>query len=146
MPSSRLGLPALAALVSCVCVAACSQTASGVASPPVSQTTELRISLPGKDRIVRNRVRYTCDGNAAKLNLPSGPFTVEVGDNGLALVPVGLPHGGTRLIFSQVISASGERFAAREYEWGDKGPEAWLTSAHVGPDGKQPTTYCRELP
>jgi membrane-bound inhibitor of C-type lysozyme len=123
MTPLRFGLFALA--VTHPSIGACAK------AQPAHKSAALLITLSGQDQVVRHHVRYTCDANATKLNLPSGIFTVEyiaAGGNGLAIVPV----GGERIIFSRVLSASGERFAAGVNEWGDKGSEAWLSDIRAG--------------
>ena len=54
------------------------------------------------------------------MGLPAGVFSVEYlngAGNSLAIVPI----GGQSVIFANVVSGSGARYAAREYIWWDAG-------------------------
>lgn len=80
---------------------------------------ELTLQLPDV-AINRIHARFECGKAGAALGLPSGPFTVEyvnAGENRIAVLPV---HGKP-LIFANVISASGARYAAGRYIWWDAG-------------------------
>ena len=80
--------------------------------------TDLTIHLTGSQPISRNTIQYQCDAQGARMGLPSGTFTVEYLDgagNSLAILPV----GGNSLIFSNVVSGSGARYAAAQYIWWD---------------------------
>jgi len=80
---------------------------------------ELAVPLPGV-AVTRIRARFECGKEGVALGLPSGPFTVEyvnAGENHLAVLPV---HGKP-LIFANVISGSGARYAAGRYIWWDAG-------------------------
>ena len=80
--------------------------------------SDLTIHLNGSQPISRNTVKYQCDAQGAKMGLPAGVFSVEYingAGNSLAIVPV----GGNSLIFANVISGSGARYAAGEYIWWD---------------------------
>jgi len=82
--------------------------------------TDLTLSLTGPGAISRHVVEFQCDEHAGALGLPSGSFAVEYvngAGNGLAVVPV----GGRSLIFSNVTSGSGARYAADRYIWWDAG-------------------------
>jgi membrane-bound inhibitor of C-type lysozyme len=86
----------------------------------VAGATDLTIHLNGTEPLSRNTVRYRCDAQGSKMGLPADVFSVEylngVG-NSLAVVPV----GGHSLIFANVISGSGARYAAEQYIWWDAG-------------------------
>jgi membrane-bound inhibitor of C-type lysozyme len=74
--------------------------------------------LNGNQPVTRHTVQYQCDAQGAVMGLPAGPFPVEYingGGNSLAIVPV----KGVSLIFSNVFSGSGARYAAAEYIWWD---------------------------
>jgi membrane-bound inhibitor of C-type lysozyme len=76
--------------------------------------TDLTIHLSGSQSIYRKRVQYQCDAQAAATGLPATAFQVEYingGGNSLVIVPV---HGSS-LIFTNVTSASGARYAAGQY-------------------------------
>lgn len=87
------------------------------ASAP-SPAANLTIHLKGGGRITRSTIRYRCDEEGARMGLPSGVFSVEYingAGNGLAIVPV----NGRSLIFANVVSGSGARYAAAQYIWWD---------------------------
>jgi membrane-bound inhibitor of C-type lysozyme len=80
--------------------------------------SDLTIHLNGSQPISRNTVKYQCDAQGAKMGLPGGVFPVEYingAGNSLAIVPV----GGNSMIFANVISGSGARYAAGEFIWWD---------------------------
>jgi membrane-bound inhibitor of C-type lysozyme len=80
--------------------------------------TDLTLHLNSNQPVNRQTVQYQCDAQGAAMGLPAGPFSVEYingGGNSLAIVPV---HGGS-LIFANVLSGSGARYAAAEYIWWD---------------------------
>jgi len=77
---------------------------------------DITIHLPQNASISRKTVQYRCDAQGAKIGVPSGTFSVEYingGGNSLAVVPI----NGNALIFSNVISASGARYAAQQFIW-----------------------------
>ncbi|WP_134438727.1 lysozyme inhibitor, partial [Pseudomonas aeruginosa] len=76
------------------------------------------LALPGDAKLDTRSVDYKCE-NGRK-------FTVQYlnkGDNSLAVVPV---SDNSTLVFSNVISASGAKYAAGQYIWWTKGEEATL--------------------
>jgi membrane-bound inhibitor of C-type lysozyme len=80
--------------------------------------TDLTIHLKGSGAISRSMAQYRCDAQGAKMGLPAGSFSVEYlngAGNSLAILPV---HGSS-LIFANVMSGSGARYAAGEYIWWD---------------------------
>jgi membrane-bound inhibitor of C-type lysozyme len=80
--------------------------------------TDLTLHLNSNQPVNRKTVQYQCDAQGAAMGLPTGPFPVEYingGGNSLAILPV---HGGS-LIFANVFSGSGARYAAAEYIWWD---------------------------
>ncbi len=82
--------------------------------------TELTVRLNGSKSITRSTVRYQCDVHGATMGLPVGVFPVTYlngAGNSLAVVPV----GGNSLIFANVVSGSGARYAAAEFIWWDAG-------------------------
>jgi membrane-bound inhibitor of C-type lysozyme len=84
----------------------------------LAEATDLTIHLNGSQPISRNTVKVQCDAQASKMGLPAGVFSVEYlngAGNSLAIVPV----GGNSLIFANVVSGSGARYAAGEYIWWD---------------------------
>jgi membrane-bound inhibitor of C-type lysozyme len=80
--------------------------------------TDLTIHLSGSQPLTRKTVQYQCDGQAAATGLPAAAFQVEYingAGNSLVIVPV----QGASLIFTNVSSASGARYAAGQYIWWD---------------------------
>jgi membrane-bound inhibitor of C-type lysozyme len=86
----------------------------------VASATDLTIHLNGSESISRKTARYQCDAKGSKMGLPAEVFSVEYvngAGNSLAIVPV----EGHSLIFANVISGSGARYAALQYIWWDAG-------------------------
>ena len=86
----------------------------------VAGATDMTIHLKGSQAISRSTVKYRCDAQGVKMGLSDGVFSVEYlngAGNSLAVVPV----RGNTLVFANVISGSGARYAAREYVWWDAG-------------------------
>ncbi|MEO6829242.1 MAG: MliC family protein [Acidobacteriaceae bacterium] len=80
--------------------------------------TDLTVHLKGSQPISRFSMRYECDAQGVKMGLPTTAFSVEYingAGNSLAVVPI---HGAS-LIFANVVSGSGARYAAGEYIWWD---------------------------
>jgi len=80
--------------------------------------SDLTIHLNGSQPISRNTVKIQCDAQGAKMGLPAGVFSVEYlngAGNSLAVVPV----GGNSLVFANITSGSGARYAAGQYIWWD---------------------------
>ncbi|HEY3456603.1 MAG TPA: MliC family protein [Bryobacteraceae bacterium] len=85
-----------------------------------AMAAELTLQLAGNDPIVQHTRTYRCDSHAAAIGLPSGNFEVQYvngAGNSLAVLPI----NGKSLIFSNVISGSGARYAARQYIWWEAG-------------------------
>jgi membrane-bound inhibitor of C-type lysozyme len=79
----------------------------------------LTLRLPGVT-VTRIHASFECGAEGVAMGLPAGPFTVQylnAGENHLAVLPV---HGQA-LIFANVISGSGARYAAGRYIWWDAG-------------------------
>jgi membrane-bound inhibitor of C-type lysozyme len=86
----------------------------------VAGATDLTIHLKGTQPLSRKTVQYQCDAKAAGIGLPAGAFPVEYingAGNSLVIVPV---HE-TSLIFANVSSGSGARYAAGQYIWWEAG-------------------------
>ena len=101
------------------CVLACSALVGA---------SDLTIHLSGSQPFTRNTVKYQCDPQGAKMGLPAGMFSVEYingAGNSLAVVPV----GGNSLIFANVVSGSGARYAAGQFIWWDAGGRGTTFSA-----------------
>jgi membrane-bound inhibitor of C-type lysozyme len=89
-------------------------------STAVAGATDLTIHLNGAQALTRKTVQYQCDAKGAGMGLPAGAFPVEYingAGNSLVIVPV---HE-TSLIFANVSSGSGARYAAGQYIWWEAG-------------------------
>jgi membrane-bound inhibitor of C-type lysozyme len=83
-----------------------------------ASATDLTIHLRGSGQVSRSTIRYQCDSEGAKMGLPATAFSVEYingAGNSLAILPV----NGKSLIFANVVSGSGARYAAGQYIWWD---------------------------
>jgi len=94
-----------------------------------------QLVLPLPDDVLPDRVStsYVCKG--------MGPMTVDyinAGEISLALVPV----TGDPLVFANVLSASGARYAAGPYVWWTSGKSGALYDLRNGPDA--PPVTCEE--
>lgn len=99
---------------------------------------DLSVRLPGVE-VTRIHASFECGTDGVALGLPSGPFTVEylnAGENHLAVLPI---HGQA-LVFANVISGSGARYAAGRYIWWDAGARG-VTLYADGVDG-HPKAEC----
>jgi membrane-bound inhibitor of C-type lysozyme len=93
---------------------------------------DFAVRLPGV-AVTRIHASFECGTDGVALGLPAGPFTVQylnAGENHLAVLPV----NGQALIFANVISASGARYAAGRYVWWDAGARG-VTLYAEGIDG-----------
>jgi membrane-bound inhibitor of C-type lysozyme len=110
-----------------------------IAGTGVSVVAEdLSVRLPGVD-VTRIHASFECGADGVALGLPAGPFTVEylnAGENHLAVLPI---HGQA-LVFANVISGSGARYAAGRYIWWDAGARG-VTLYADGIDG-HPKAEC----
>ena len=112
---------------------------SGIAATCPAE--DLTVSLRGVE-ITRIQATFNCGAEGVALGLPSGPFTVEylnAGDNHLAVLPL----NGKKLVFANVISGSGARYAAGRYIWWDAGSRG-VTLYATGIDG-HPKADCRAV-
>jgi membrane-bound inhibitor of C-type lysozyme len=104
--------------------------------------SDLTLHLAGSEPVSRRVVKFQCDAEGMKLGLPAGSFPVEYvngAGNSLAVLPI----GGSSLIFANVISASGARYAAGRYIWWDAGSRGiTLYSDFDSVDGKKQSA-CR---
>jgi membrane-bound inhibitor of C-type lysozyme len=105
--------------------------ASGLlASAAGAVETSMQIVLQLSGNAERIVTRYQCEGLE--------PFEVEYVNAApvfLAFVPV----EGEKLLFVNVLSASGARYASGQYEWWSQGAEATLTDL-TAPEGTAPAT------
>jgi len=93
---------------------------AGFGSSTVAAATELTIHLDGSQPISRQTVQYQCNAQGVAMGLPVTSFSVEYIDgagNSLVIVPI---HG-TSLIFANMSSASGARYASGPYTWWEAG-------------------------
>jgi membrane-bound inhibitor of C-type lysozyme len=80
--------------------------------------TDVTLHLKGSQAVSRSTVQYQCDAEGTKMGLPAGTFSVEYlngAGNSLAILPV----NGTSLVFANIDSGSGARYAAKQYIWWD---------------------------
>ncbi len=113
----------------------------GLVAAPQGRATDLLISLPGQKPVTRKTIVYLCDSNSAKVGLPPTAFEVEYingSGNNLATVPI----FGSRIVFANVSSASGARYAAQQYIWWEAGGTA--TFSVESANGKQ-TCSCKPV-
>lgn len=115
----------------------------GALGPAVTAPAEdIAIHLPQNATVSRKTVRYRCDVQAGKVGLPSGSFPVEYidgGGNSLAVVPI----NGNPIVFSNVVSASGARYAAQQFIWWDA--KGVVTVSADTPSGNV-QSICRPIP
>ncbi|HEY8594049.1 MAG TPA: MliC family protein [Devosiaceae bacterium] len=99
--------------------------------------TDVRVTLdiPGDAQIETHR--YKCEGRDA----PLVARYINAEPNYLALLAP--DPDGRQMIFSNVIAASGARYAAGQYVWWTKGADATLQNITDGPDAKP--IACREI-
>jgi membrane-bound inhibitor of C-type lysozyme len=106
-------------------------------SAVLGRAADLTIHLAGDAPVSRRVVKFQCDSTGVQLGLPTGAFPVEYLDgagNSLAVLPI----GGRSLIFANVISASGARYASGRYVWWDAGSRGvHLYSDFDSLDGKK---------
>jgi membrane-bound inhibitor of C-type lysozyme len=96
-------------------------------STALAGATDVTIHLSGSQPVSRKTVQYQCDAKAAAIGLSAAAFPVEYingGGNSLAVVPI---HGNS-LIFANVMSGSGARYAAGQYIWWEAGGSVTLYS------------------
>ncbi|MCB5175852.1 MliC family protein [Microvirga lenta] len=101
---------------------------------PVSLAADVTIALPGSSPVERNYVSYKCQGG-----LQLKVEYINAGPNSLAVVPV----SGSVLVFANVMSGSGARYAAGPYIWWTKGTGAELYDQRQG-GGSKPIA-CTEV-
>src|ERR1700753_750060 len=106
-------------------------------STALAGATDLTIHLSGSQAVSRKTVQYQCDAKGPAIGLPATAFPVEYingAGNSLAVVPI---HGNS-LIFANVMSGSGARYAAGQYIWGEAGGAVTLYSDSLA--GTMPST------
>lgn len=109
--------------------------ASALLAPPsLALDTRMQVVLDLDGDVQRTVSRYECEG--------AEPFTVEYVNAKpvfLAFVPV----NGEKLVFVNVIAASGARYASGQYVWWTRGPDADLYDVTAGEDAA-PILTCLE--
>lgn len=108
-------------------------TALLVSFPAQGAGIALTLTLP--DPGDWQHVVYTCEGQDERFVVDY----VNAAPNFLALVPV----DGKQLVFANVLSGSGARYASGQYEWWTKGPEASLVDITADKDAP-PLMTCLE--
>jgi membrane-bound inhibitor of C-type lysozyme len=124
-----------AALLPALALPALAQDAPAPASSPVTVQSSVTLTLGTTRDAEKRTIAYTCEG--------AEPFSVDYINavpNFLALVPI----EGETMIFAAVLSASGARYVAGEYEWWTQGPEATLRNIAEGEDAP-PLATCSEF-
>jgi membrane-bound inhibitor of C-type lysozyme len=89
-----------------------------LAAGATASATDLTLHLKGSQPVSRLTAQYQCDAEGAKMGLPAGPFSVEYvngAGNSLAILPV----NGESIVFANIFSGSGARYAAKQYIWWD---------------------------
>jgi membrane-bound inhibitor of C-type lysozyme len=103
-------------------------TAAGACMCTAASATDMTLHLSGTQPVTRQTVRYECDAQGAAMGLASGPFAVEYvngAGNSLAILQV----NGTSLVFANVFSGSGARYASGPYIWWDAAGRATIFSS-----------------
>ncbi|HEY5253109.1 MAG TPA: MliC family protein [Acidobacteriaceae bacterium] len=80
--------------------------------------TDLTLHLKGSQPMSRSTMQYECDAEGAKMGLPPGVFSVEYlngAGNSLAILPV----NGESIVFANIFSGSGARYASKQFIWWD---------------------------
>jgi membrane-bound inhibitor of C-type lysozyme len=101
----------------------CGIVAAIVASFGSASAADLTLPVPAEN-VKRSVVNYDCDGNPLKVEY------INSGENAFAI----LPMRSDRLVFVNVISGSGLRYASGPYVWWIKGQQASLS------DERQPSS------
>jgi membrane-bound inhibitor of C-type lysozyme len=105
-------------------------------TPALAQSLSSGTTITLEGNAETRHVRYNCEEQDEEL-----PVTYINSDpNYLALLPI----EGKTMIFANVISGSGARYAAAQYVWHTKGAEAILTSEMADPDAA-PLLTCLEV-
>ena len=91
-----------------------------------SEGSDVTIRIPGADSVDRQAVRYDCGGKAVEAEyINAGPVSL-----------VTFTIDGAFVVASNVISASGAKYAGGQYVWWTKGEEATLFDATTGDEDK----------
>lgn len=111
-------------------------TASSLTTPAVAAETSLQLVINLTGDAERRFVKYECEGEDEHRIVEY----LNASPNFLAITEI----DGKSLIFANVISASGARYAAGQYVWSTKGSEASLFDETAGADAA-PITTCLEV-
>lgn len=87
-------------------------------SSTMASATDLTLHLKGTQPVTQKTVQYQCDAQGTAMGLPTGTFSVDYvngAGNSLVIVPI----NGNSMIFANVMSGSGARYAAAQYIWWD---------------------------
>jgi membrane-bound inhibitor of C-type lysozyme len=87
-------------------------------SSTLASATDLTLHLQGTQPVTQKTVQYQCDSKGTPMGLPAGTFSVDYvngAGNSLVIVPI----NGSSMIFANVMSGSGARYAAAQYIWWD---------------------------
>jgi membrane-bound inhibitor of C-type lysozyme len=87
-------------------------------SSTLASATDLTLHLQGTQPVTQKTVPYQCDSKGTAMGLPAGTFSVDYvngAGNSLVIVPI----NGSSMIFANVMSGSGARYAAAQYIWWD---------------------------
>ncbi|HZH50543.1 MAG TPA: MliC family protein [Microvirga sp.] len=95
--------------------------------PGLGQAADIVLRLPQGPSVTRTVVTYACEGRA-----PMRVEYINAGPNALAVVPL---TDGT-LVFVNVLSGSGARYASGPYIWWTKGAKADLYDQRQGESAK----------
>lgn len=106
---------------------------------------DLVIHLPANTSVQHHTVKYQCDAAAVKLGLPASPFPVEY-INALPIALAVLPLNGKPLVFANVMSGSGARYAADRYIWWDAGSRGTTLSAPSATGEGEDRGSCHVVP
>ncbi len=100
----------------------------------MKNNTDVVIRLPGPEQsVARETINYQCDDE-----LRIVVEYINVGDNSLAVIR----RGEETFIASNVIAASGAKYAGGHFEWWTKGDEATLYDLTKGENA--PGVICRK--
>ncbi|WP_423067378.1 MliC family protein [Devosia sp. CN2-171] len=101
----------------------------------VDVSAQVVLSLTGDFQ--RTTHTYQCEGLE-----PLAVDFINAEPNFLAIIPI----GGKQLVFVNIISGSGARYAAGQYEFWTKGSEATLTDLQADPQTPISCTEATETP
>lgn len=111
-------------------------TASSLSAPAFAAETSLQLVINLAGDAERRFVKYECEGEDEHRVVEY----LNASPNFLAITEI----DGKSLIFANVISASGARYAAGQYVWSTKGSEASLFDETQGADAA-PIITCLEV-